>query len=254
MNAYRQEVGKITLVGTMIFLSIAAFIFGILVLFLLGFFVQGILGLQLSSLDILFLSMISLQGIAFPIAAYSFLEYRNLSFDFIPIELPNSFREIGWIIGGYIGTFVVVYAVAIIVTKILGLPTAQNQAAQIALEHPDILPYIIPLQILVVGPSEELFFRGIIQNTLREKFSAIPAIILASLMFSPAHFTALIGSFTAAIVTIAVLLVPSFLFGVAFERTNNLVVPALMHGLYNATLFGLIYISVVYGPKGLLIL
>ena len=40
------------------------------------------------------------------------------------------------------------------------------------------------------------------------------------------------------------LVLPTLVFGVVYELTENLVVPALTHGLYNATLFGLLYLTV----------
>ena len=48
-------------------------------------------------------------------------------------------------------------------------------------------------------------------------------------------------------VTIAVLFIPSLVFGWAYERSENIVVPSLAHGLYNSTLFGLLYIAVTMG-------
>jgi hypothetical protein len=34
-----------------------------------------------------------------------------------------------------------------------------------------------------------------------------------------------------------------------YEYTDNLVVPALLHGLHNAVLFTILYISIVYGEE-----
>jgi membrane protease YdiL (CAAX protease family) len=36
-------------------------------------------------------------------------------------------------------------------------------------------------------------------------------------------------------------------FGAVYEFTENLVVPALVHGAYNATLFSLLYVAVRFG-------
>jgi membrane protease YdiL (CAAX protease family) len=41
--------------------------------------------------------------------------------------------------------------------------------------------------------------------------------------------------------------VTSLVLGAAYERTRNVVVPALLHGLYNATLLTLSYVAVVTG-------
>jgi membrane protease YdiL (CAAX protease family) len=67
------------------------------------------------------------------------------------------------------------------------------------------------------------------------------------------HIVALVGSLSAALVTISILTVPSLVFGALYEYSENFVVPALVHGLYNATLFGSVYAaselqSVVHVP------
>jgi len=45
-----------------------------------------------------------------------------------------------------------------------------------------------------------------------------------------------------------VLFVPALVFGVTYELTDNLVVPSVIHGAYNATLFSIVYIGLRYGP------
>ncbi len=39
------------------------------------------------------------------------------------------------------------------------------------------------------------------------------------------------------------------MFGAAYERTGNLAVPALIHGLYNSTLAVLLYVGLAYGAS-----
>ncbi|ESP89734.1 CPBP family intramembrane glutamic endopeptidase [Candidatus Halobonum tyrrellensis] len=115
---------------------------------------------------------------------------------------------------------------------------ATNEGAQAAAES-GLLVWIIPLSLLLIGPGEELLIRGIIQGSLRRRFSATGAIVLATAMFAPAHIVSLSGSLQAAALTISILSVSSLMFGLVYERTRNLSVPMLCHGLYNATLFGI---------------
>jgi hypothetical protein len=46
--------------------------------------------------------------------------------------------------------------------------------------------------------------------------------------------------------SISLLVFPSVVFGIVYEYTNNLVVPVLIHGAYNATLFSLLYLAVKF--------
>ncbi|WP_390207728.1 CPBP family intramembrane glutamic endopeptidase [Halocatena marina] len=114
-------------------------------------------------------------------------------------------------------------------------------------ETPEALLVMIPVTILLIGPGEELLFRGIIQGSLRERFGPIVAIVLASVIFAAAHVTSLTGGLESRIITVALLIVPALVFAIAYERTGNLVVPALIHGLYNATLFSLQYAAIKLG-------
>jgi len=59
--------------------------------------------------------------------------------------------------------FAVIYAIAILLT-VTSTETASNTAATTALQHPEIIPYLIVLQLLLIGPGEELLFRGVIQG------------------------------------------------------------------------------------------
>lgn len=231
---------RLRLVGLSLGVTIGAVVLGIIVLLLMGFAVS-VAGLSVDGPSQLVLSLVALQGIAFPLSGYAYLRWRGHSLSFIPIEVP-SLREIGIILASWTGALVLVFGASFLVT-LLGGEAAENEAGRTALENPEFIPFLIPLVFLLNGPGEELLFRGVIQGTLRERFSGPAAIILASLMFAPLHIIALTGSLQAALTTIAILFVPSLVFGTAYEVTDNFVVPSLIHGLYNATLFGLVYIA-----------
>jgi len=207
----------------------------------------AVTGNQIGAVASLGVSMVSLQGIAFPAAAWMYVRRRGLSWDYVPVDVPD-LGDLKYVVGAYVTAFVALYAISIVLT-LTSTEAASNTGATTALEHPEIIPFLIPLQLLLIGPGEELLFRGVIQRRLRERFAAWPAIIVASLAFAPAHVIALSGGPTAVLVSISVLFVPSILFGYTFERTNNLAVPALTHGLYNATLFALMYVAVTYTPE-----
>nr|WP_275690771.1 CPBP family intramembrane glutamic endopeptidase [Halorubellus sp. JP-L1] len=108
---------------------------------------------------------------------------------------------------------------------------------------------LIPVAIFVIGPCEELLFRGVVQRRLREVASAPVAIVAASALFAAAHVVALIGNLAAMAVTISILFFPALVFGVLYEYTKNVTVTALVHGLYDAVLFGLLYVALTFAPE-----
>lgn len=205
------------------------------------------LGVELGITLLIVLSIVLTQGVAFGGVALGYLRFRGLGRDFIPVDVP-SLRDILWVVSGYVLAFVAVSVGAIIVI-VSGAPSAPNRVSEIGIETPEILLVLIPLSILLIGPGEELLFRGVVQGTIREAFGPVAAIGIASAIFAAVHFVALSGGVGARVVTIGVLFLPSLVFGTAYELTRNLVVPSLIHGLYNATLFTLLYATVRFGGE-----
>ncbi|OVE84656.1 CPBP family intramembrane glutamic endopeptidase [Natronolimnobius baerhuensis] len=96
------------------------------------------------------------------------------------------------------------------------------------------------LSLLVIGPVEEFLFRGVIQGRLRAVFGPVAAIGLASFVFAFFHFYLILLLEVPAAVIAHMLVyytVMGAIFGVTYERTGTLVVPALVHGAFNAVLF-----------------
>lgn len=206
---------------------------------------------ELSTLGGVLLSTVLLQGVAFPIVAVAYLRWRGLPYSFLRARLP-SLRDLGYAVVGLIGAFALVILASNVIS-LLGLSPA-GRADQDIITRPNIAIVMIPLAILVIGPGEELLFRGVIQTTLTEEFPTPVAIVLASLAFAPAHIPALTGSAAAIALSVSVLFLPSLVFGAVYEFSDNLVVPSLSHGLYNAILFAFVLLGPPMAPtQGLLL-
>lgn len=204
------------------------------------------LGIDLGIVPLIITALV-LSQLGFAAVGIAALRYRGLGLGYIGVYVPT-LRDLAWIGGGYVLTIAAAMTGAALVT-VTGAPTANNQIAEFGLDNPELLLLLIPISILIIGPSEELLFRGTIQNTLRETFGPATAVVLASALFAGVHFLALTGGTGGRLVSIGVLFFPSLVLGAAYERTRNLVVSAAIHGIYDATLFGLLYIVVVYGPS-----
>jgi len=96
--------------------------------------------------------------------------------------------------------------------------------------------------VLLIAPAEELLFRGAIQGLLKRAWGPWPAILAAGALFGSLHLFGGASASTLAYVVIAFLL--GSVLGVLYEYTENLVVPAAAHGLFNAVAFGIQYLSV----------
>lgn len=206
------------------------------------------LGVRLSLTAETVLGLVVLQGIAFPLTTLAYLRLRGVRFgSFVRTRTPT-LRDMAWTVGGYFLVLLLVFTLLFAAVAV-GAPMAER-TDQAALQDPGTLLWLIPLAFLLIAPGEELLFRGAVQGRLRESFGPVGSVVLSSASFAPVHILALSGSVRALMVTVAVLFVPALVFGATYERTNNLLVPILIHGAYNATLFGIAYLAFSYGAQG----
>lgn len=100
--------------------------------------------------------------------------------------------------------------------------------------------------ILFIGPGEEVLSRGIIQKRLYSRFSGGAAVVIASLPFAIWHAPVLYLHFHDpwyVVITMPYMFVASLILGWAYLRVENLVVPALVHGLGDAFVYTFWYFT-----------
>jgi len=173
--------------------------------------------------------------------------FRNRGFEpqdirsYLGVSVP-SLREIGVVIGGYITliTGIVIFTSIIV---FLNLPEpAGNEGAEPFANNSELIPPGIVIMFLVVGPAEEFFFRGIIQNRLRERISVVPAVAAAGVIFAGAHLITLApgATITTAAISIALLIPAGIVLGAVYEYTGNIIVPWLLHSINNSVILTLL--------------
>ncbi len=187
------------------------------------------------------LQIVLTQGVAMGGVALLYLALRPRLVR-VPIRWP-SLGDLQWMVGGTALALAVMLAGSIIVT-LLGIAPAAHHIQEVGEAEPAIFAVLIPLSFLIIGPGEELLFRGVVQGRLRRAFGPAAAIGLAALVFAALHVVAYTGPMTARLASLAVLFLPSLVFGLAYERTKNIAVPAVIHGGYNAVLLALSYYAV----------
>jgi len=196
-----------------------------------------------------FVVALILSEMGFAAAALVFLRATGNGLDYLRLRMPDS-RALGIVLAGTFVLFAYRLA-AIVAAQQVGLPLAGNSVTQLAEEGVlTSLLLLVPLSILVIGPAEELLFRGVIQSYLDGAFSRAPAVVLTSVLFALVHLpTTWVATpdAVAVTVTLAILFGLSILLGYLFVWTDNLVVPILVHGLYDALLFGIAYVTLSSG-------
>jgi len=141
--------------------------------------------------------------------------------------------DIGFIIAGAVVLIGASYGLDT-VFSIFDISRATNPAVEVGDGNPGYLLTMVIVSILVVAPAEELLFRGVVQSRLRESWGAWPAIILATTLFGLLHLFGIRYIVSAAILGV--------LLGYLYERTDNIVVPIIVHGVNNAVIFASLYL------------
>lgn len=98
-----------------------------------------------------------------------------------------------------------------------------NLTEMIVSEEGNLLLQIIATVILV-PIAEELLFRGIIQGELNLRFTPRVAVLIQALLFGIFHMNPIQSLYT---------FIPGLLLGIAYYYTGNLIIPIVMHMIFN---------------------
>lgn len=176
----------------------------------------------------------SLGTLSLGLIAWGYLRVRPVA---IPIRVPTR-RETGWAVGLVVASFVLAVGLSAL-SGVLGVEAGTNLLSRAAAENP-VLVYggAVFMFVFLVGPLEELLYRGVVQGRLREVFGPAAAIGFTSLLFALGHVLSYwIGGSDLLSAGVLIALVGiggySVLAGVVYERTQNLAVVVVAHSLIN---------------------
>jgi len=195
--------------------------------------------------EIMFPLIFVVQYLGYAAVGLGFLYVTRRGWSYLDLSRPT-LGELGYTAGGYLASIGIWLAASAVITG-LGLPAADHAAIDVEGDATEtLLLLLIPLVLFVNGPVEELLFRNVIQKYLAERFSVVAAVVIASVVFAlihvPAYLTAGLGPL---FVTLSLLFLLSVFWGVIYVRTESLFVLSAIHGLYNATLVGVLYFTLV---------
>lgn len=161
----------------------------------------------------------------------------------VNIRTPSE-REWKWI-GG---TLVFMLAGALggeLVFQAAGVELSENVVGGVFEQGLLVQLAFIPLSFLVVGVSEELLFRGVLQTRFAETIGGDAAVVVVTFLFILLHVPAYAMSGGAVVPAMTLLFVIGLGLGIAYEYTRNLVVPIVIHGTFNVvSLFVEVYLVV----------
>lgn len=206
------------------------------------------LGLSETVRNIVLMLPLQIGGLAGTAAAFLWANDRGLGY--VRLRKP-SLKQVGIAFGSIFAMIAAVVAVTVVLQS-LGQQAAEHATTQQIQSDPRLALYMIPVALFVIGPCEEFLFRGVIQTKLTESWGARGGVVVASGIFSIVHvpsYGGLSAGLSQLVITLSVLFALALILGTIYEKTENLVVPIVAHGFYNAVLFGLTYVGTRYGDQ-----
>ncbi len=175
------------------------------------------------------------------LAVWGYLRLSGRGWSYLDVRAPTR-RDLAYVVGGTAGGFAALTALGAVV-ELAGLPTTPNTALEPALAgDPSFLLVLVPLVLFVNAPVEELVFRNVVQKRLYGAYGKGWAVVLASVIFALVHLPAYYNpDLRATGVMVGLIFAGSLVFGWTYARTDNLVVPTVVHGLFNAIQILLLY-------------
>ena len=177
--------------------------------------------------------------LGFLAVALVYIAVRSLPSEPIRFRVP-SLRGMAWIVAIPLLTAGVGFVLEPLLVAIgIVQPTASNGSAIDGfVTRPQLWIVVFVGWFVFAAPAEELLFRGVVQGRLRETFDVVPGVLLAAVCFGLMHVpiaamstglepaSSFVGTFVGGVI-----------FGVAYERTDNLLVPSVAHaGLWTSGL------------------
>jgi len=181
-------------------------------------------------------------GLGMVTGAGVYLVVFDRGLEYVDLRRPSR-RAMGYVLAAVLVSFATSMTVTTLV-EILEFEAARS-GSEGGEQVPALYLVLMALSIGIIGPAEELVYRNVVQKSIAEAVSLPVGIGVATVVYVAVHVPALFlggGSVTAVLPAVVVLTVLSVALGMSYARTENLVVPALAHGLYNALLFGTDYL------------
>lgn len=182
-------------------------------------------------------------GLGTATVAYFYLRWTRRGRSHLDVALPDRRDALVAVVGAGALAAVVVGFDALY--GLLGVSTATHATVTelAGAGGPALLAAAVVASLALVGPGEELLFRNVVQKSLYGVFSRPGAVVVASLVFALAHapvYLAGADSATALAATLATVFALSVVLGGTYAASENVVVPAAVHGVYNAATYVLL--------------
>ncbi|NEU57008.1 CPBP family intramembrane glutamic endopeptidase [Halorussus sp. MSC15.2] len=156
-------------------------------------------------------------GLGYLVISVGYLLVRDAPWRYVRFSLPTR-RDVAWMVA------------LLLFVPLLSAPRGGWFVTDALSRSPTMWVVVFASWFLVSVPAEEILVRGIVQGRLREQFAPSVAVVSAAVLFGAMHVPlALYSGGTDPLSTAVVTALIGGVLGTAYERTDNLVVPTLVH-------------------------
>jgi membrane protease YdiL (CAAX protease family) len=194
------------------------------------------LDFQESSFPLALVSLPITEGIILGITLL-FAKYQNASLRKLGLKKP-SLRIIAIVSLAAVLLLFLAGSISLVEEVVLGPdPQAETLAEAILPRDTVQLVALLGISLALVGPAEELAFRGFVQRGFENSFGKPAGLVIASVLFGLLHGL----NSLRAILPVTVI---SLFLGYIWQKTDgNTVASAWMHGLYDAIIIAIAYFA-----------
>lgn len=184
-----------------------------------------------------FLVLTAAGQLGFLLVGYVYARYADIQ---VRLVIPDR-SDLAYVIGGTGLALAVAVGLSVLLQSFGLLPG--SVIADVGTANPDLYLGLAVLSVVLIAPSEEFLFRGVIQTRLGRAFGPVSATVGASLLFGSMHLANYTGRLLPIVAGALLIAVVGAVFGTLYERTTNLAVPILVHGIYNVVLMSIAFLT-----------
>jgi len=197
-------------------------------------------------------TMLLIQYITLALSAITigalYLHYSGRGVEYIDINLSGK-KQLRNLLLGIIALVGVLFLVSLF-TDLFQVESTQHSIEQTVSTDQELDPrfllIMMGLSLLIIGPSEEFIFRNLVQKRMYDSFSKVSSVIMSSVLFALVHYPAYAsGPISEVVLSLVTVFSISITLGGIYAWTEDLVIVSLIHGMYNASIFGQWYLSLV---------
>ena len=200
-------------------------------------------------------TMLLIQYIALALSAITigaiYLHYSGRGIEYIDIDISGK-KQLRNLIVGVIALVAMLFLISLFTDLFQAESTQHSIQQSVSADQeldPRFLLIMMGLSLLIIGPSEEFVFRNLVQKRMYQSFSKVSSVIMSSVLFSLVHYPAYAtGSMTEVLLSLLTVFGISITLGGIYAWVEDLVIVSLIHGMYNASIFGQWYLSLAGFP------